>query len=94
MIYSGDINQAFAKNNMKSVEYNSKIVEYILQMVAFINKTFPLATSPYQWSDYEKLKPSCRLYRMPFDRELLKLSSTAWWPRSPATTTTARRSER
>jgi hypothetical protein len=46
---------------MSNIDYNTKFVEYVIQMIAFINKNFPLATSPYLWSDYENVAVQIRV---------------------------------
>ena len=69
MISAGDMNGAFLSANMHDVERNTKIVGIIVHMIIFINKIWPLALSPYLWSDYHKLRAP--LYRMPSDEVLL-----------------------
>jgi hypothetical protein len=74
MIRAGDLNAAFAARGMRDFEQNTLLAEYLARMIAFINKHHRLANAPFLWSDYEKLRPDMRLYRMPSDEELLKLS--------------------
>src|SRR5258708_21718848 len=64
-------------------DYNTKLVEYVIRMVAFINKHYPLSRSLYLWSDYDDLASGRKplsgrlLYGMPSDEELLKISLEA-----------------
>ena len=74
MISAGDLNRAFRSQNMRDIEHNTRLVEYLIRMIAFINKKWPLAPAPFLWSDYEKFKPGTALYRMPSDDELLTIS--------------------
>jgi hypothetical protein len=74
MIRAGDLNTAFATRGMRDFEQNTLLACYLARMIAFINKHHRLANSPFLWSDYEKLRPDIRLYRMPSDEDLLKLS--------------------
>ena len=74
MIRAGDLNAAFAKRDMRDFGQNTLLVEYLIRMIAFINRHHRLSNAPFLWSDYERLPPNMRLYRMPSDEELLKLS--------------------
>jgi hypothetical protein len=74
MLSSGDLNRAFAKKNMLDIERNTRLVEYLIQMIAFINRNTPLANAAFLWSDYGKVRPGRWLYRMPSDEELLRVS--------------------
>jgi hypothetical protein len=75
MISTGYLNRALQKRNMRDVEYNTRLVKYLIRMIAFINKHYPLCTAPFLWSDYEKLPKNIDLlYRMPSDEELLTIS--------------------
>ena len=63
-----------------SFERKTEFAEYLIRMMGFINKRYPLAGSPYFWSnyaDYMSGRTGKRLpfvFRMPSDEELLKLS--------------------
>jgi hypothetical protein len=74
MIRSEDLNAAFAKRGMQDFERNTRLVEYLVRMVAFINMHQRLANAPFLWSNYEQLTPARWLYRMPSDEELVRIS--------------------
>jgi hypothetical protein len=63
-----------------SFERKTEFADYLIRMMAFINKRYPLAVSPYFWSDYAD-HVSGRIgtgqpfvFRMPSDDELWRLS--------------------
>jgi hypothetical protein len=74
MILAGDLQLAFAAKKMRDIEANTRLTESLIRMIAFINKHYPLATSPFLWSDYEKTRQNTFLFRMPSDEVLLRLS--------------------
>jgi hypothetical protein len=74
MIDAMDLNMALTKRNMLDFDTNTRLVEYLVGMVAFINRHFPLANAPLLWSDYTRIRWVRWLYRMPSDDELLWLS--------------------
>jgi hypothetical protein len=74
MIVSGDLQLAFATKEMRDIEGNTRLVERLVRMIAFINNRYRLAISPFLWSDYEKIRPNTLLFRMPSDETLLSLS--------------------
>jgi len=75
MISAGFIEWQLKLKKMSDVEYNTKIVDLIVRMIAFINKHYPLAPVPYLWSDYNELPNRQRLsFRMPSDADLIKIS--------------------
>jgi hypothetical protein len=82
-IAAGNVNFAFQAKKMMDFDYNSKLVEYVVRMIAFVNKHYPLSRSPYLWSDYDDLASGRKplngrfLYQMPSDEELLKISLEA-----------------
>jgi hypothetical protein len=77
MLSAGDLNRALAAQGMHDFERNTRLIEYLIQMIAFINRNTPLANAPFLWSDYERLRPDRWLYHMPSDEELLKLTLTS-----------------
>jgi hypothetical protein len=75
MITSGVLDMGFRARKMQDIERNTELVLYLVRMIAFINKGYPLATSPFLWSDYEEFSKGRQFtYRMPSDEELLKIS--------------------
>jgi hypothetical protein len=80
MIFARDLNLFFQAKKMLDFDYNTKLVEYVVRMIAFINRHYPISRSPYLWSDYDDLASGRKplngrfLYRMPSDDELLKMS--------------------
>ena len=75
MVSAGYLNLALRKRNLLDFNNNTTLVRFILRMVAFINKKYPLSTSPFLWSDYDDLaKRLSFVYQMPSDEELLKIS--------------------
>ena len=74
MIRSGDLNVAFAKQGIHDFEQNTRLAEYLIRMVAFINMHHRLANAPFLWSDYRQLTPARWLYRMLSDEVLLRIS--------------------
>jgi len=75
MLSAGFIDWQLEMRNLADFEDNSRMVEYVIRMIAFINKYYPLALSPYLWSDYGTCSIGRKLlYHMPSDEELLRLS--------------------
>jgi hypothetical protein len=75
MIASGVLDMGFRARKMQDVQRNTELVHYLVRMIAFINKGYPLANSPFLWSDYEEFSKGRQLtYIMPSDDELLKIS--------------------
>jgi len=56
MIDAMDLNMALTKRNMLDFDTNTRLVEYLVGMVAFINRHFPLANAPLLWSDYTRIR--------------------------------------
>jgi hypothetical protein len=75
MIRAEDLNRTFSERNMHDIEGNTRLVEYLISMIAFINRHYPLGNAPFLWSNHEKLRLPKWLYRMPSDDELLRISS-------------------
>jgi hypothetical protein len=80
MILPGDLNRFFRKAEMTDIEQNTKLVDLAIRMIAFVNKHYPLSTSPYLWSDYQDFISGRQaligtfLYTMPSDKQLLSIS--------------------
>lgn len=74
MIAAGNLNHAFAAQRMLDVQVNTALAERLVRMIAFLSRHSPISTVPFLWSDYDKLRSSKLLYRMPSNQELLKLS--------------------
>jgi hypothetical protein len=74
MISAELINSEFRRHQEYDIEYNTRLTEHLIRMIAFINKKYPLGTSQFLWSDYEKLPPGSALFRMPSDEDLLRLT--------------------
>lgn len=75
MVSAGYLNFALRKRKLFDFNNNTTLVRFIINMIAFINKKYPLSVSPFLWSDYDDLVGKLSfLYQMPSDDELLKIS--------------------
>ncbi len=74
MISAGYLNMVLRRKNLLDFDRNTELVEYLVRMIAFINKYKPLANAPFLWSDFDQIPLESRLYRMPSDHDLLRLS--------------------
>ena len=74
MLLSRNLNAAFERRRMYDLQYNTHLVDYVVRMIAFINKDDPMANAPFLWSDYPAGSEAPWLYRMPSDEELLDIS--------------------
>jgi hypothetical protein len=75
MISTDNLNAMFCFKNMRDIDKNTILVKRTVRMIAFINKSHPLAGSPFLWSDYNKVKLGHALFRLPSDEELLAISN-------------------
>lgn len=74
MLRSADFNSEFYRLKMSNYEENSKIAEYIIRMIAFINKNYPISMAPFLWSDYNLLPRVRWIFKMPSDDYLMSIS--------------------
>ena len=81
MINAGNLNLLLSRGPQfagYSFERKSQFAEYLMRMMAVINKRYPLALSPFFWSNYADYVAGRQMgpfvFRMLSDEELLKLS--------------------